>query len=931
MEEQRANGAERRDVSHFSLFTSHLPYLLIFFGFVLRLYRIAYQSVWWDEAHAVQVARGGLTAVLRTPAGVAWTHPPLHYGLLAGWTRLAGLSELSIRYLSLIFSVLLLPVTYLVVRRLFDRPTALVSMTVVALSPLYVVYAQEARVYAILPLLYLLLFYTLHRLLKTDAPVPQRLWLKLSVIEALILYAHFVVALGIIYANLFVMVDWLRRRRLSLRAWAGSQALAAVLFVPWLWNMTRFWGNIRPWTSVGETETGPGLSTFLSRIWRFTIGGNEAVVGGYPLLAAGTALLALTGVLALPLAYLSDDKRRQMGILLLHGLVPLVFCFIFWQMWPLSHPRYTIGFSIPLFIVMSRSLVVLWNGRGWRRLVCALFAGALALSFGLGLYAQYFDAAFHKDDVRGVATYLRTMTSADDVVLIGSGDYSVPYYYDGPAAVVMARDEPRVDRVRHLREITDGKRQFFLVRWKPSIVDLHELRPFLLERAGRLVAWRDFRGLDVRTYALDDAVGSLPELNEVQTRFGPLLMTGAFYESTGTTDNAVAVALRWRLVEPASAPYKVVVMLINAKGNRLSSTDVPLLDEVNRQTHRWTVGAETTNFYVVPVPVGTPPLPHRLVVGVYDANTLARLPLSDASDQPAGQDLVLGEVTLVPGQHFDNDPYGTWASVDWETPQKALVAEGLLLERFAVLPRAALPGGQVTVLLRWRAEGVSRLPVAPLLRLSQNEQVWAEVSSPLLAETYPPDRWAAGEIVVERRELIYPPRRGVADLTLAAGDRFVSLGQVGLDESALMWELPSSAHSAGVQVGDFAELLGYELEAAELTAGQPFRLTLYWRALNDGPLETPYTVFTQLLAADGHLIAQHDSPPVENERPTTTWVGGEVIVDSHTLAFSDLAYTGPATLIVGLYDSATVTRVGTAQGQDHVALPEAIVVVAGDE
>ena len=96
--------------------------------------------------------------------------------------------------------------------------------------------------------------------------------------------------------------------------------------------------------------------------------------------------------------------------------------------------------------------------------------------------------------------------------------------------------------------------------------------------------------------------------------------------------------------------------------------------------------------------------------------------------------------------------------------------------------------------------------------------------------------------------------------------------------------------------------------------------------MNDTPLDTPYTVFTQLLAADGHIIAQHDSPPVENERPTTTWVDGEVIQDTHTLTFHDTTYTGPATLIVGLYDSMTVTRVGTAQGQDHVTLPVAIII-----
>jgi hypothetical protein len=221
--------------------------------------------------------------------------------------------------------------------------------------------------------------------------------------------------------------------------------------------------------------------------------------------------------------------------------------------------------------------------------------------------------------------------------------------------------------------------------------------------------------------------------------------------------------------------------------------------------------------------------------------------------------------------------------------------------------------------------------VVPLLRLSQAGQVWAEAGSSLLAADYPFNRWSDGEVVVERRALAYPPQRGPADLTLVVGEVDVPLGQVWLDESRLLQEPPPRAQSVGVQIGDFAELSGYHLETGELAIGQPFELTLYWRATNDAPLQAQYTVFTQLLAADGHLIAQHDGPPAGNFRPTTTWIGGEVIEDVHRLTFHDLTYAGPATLIVGLYDAETVVRVPIAQGQDHVVLPADIVVSPAEE
>lgn len=128
-----------------------------------------------------------------------------------------------------------------------------------------------------------------------------------------------------------------------------------------------------------------------------------------------------------------------------------------------------------------------------------------------------------------------------------------------------------------------------------------------------------------------------------------------------------------------------------------------------------------------------------------------------------------------------------------------------------------------------------------------------------------------------------------------------------------------------VQFSNFAELVGYSLLTADVTTAQPLPLTLYWRAL-EGVSPMNYIVFTHLLAEDGHMVAQHDGSPANGTRPTTTWMPGESIVDPHTMAFSDAAYTGPARVAVGLYDPAT-GRVLTATGEDRVVLPITINVL----
>jgi hypothetical protein len=82
-------------------------------------------------------------------------------------------------------------------------------------------------------------------------------------------------------------------------------------------------------------------------------------------------------------------------------------------------------------------------------------------------------------------------------------------------------------------------------------------------------------------------------------------------------------------------------------------------------------------------------------------------------------------------------------------------------------------------------------------------------------------------------------------------------------------------------------------------------------------------VFTHLRSSDGNIIAQHDGPPAGGARPLTEWSPGEAYVDIHPMAFADgqRGYTGPATIIVGLYNpEAPQERVVTDQGAEYATL-----------
>lgn len=121
--------------------TSHYLVAIFLIAVLLRFPSLGLKSLWLDEAASVRFA----TPVLENVDSI---HPPLYYFLLHHTMTSLGDSEAAIRLPSAIFSLANVGLLYLLGRRLADRETALLAAALLAVSPLDVWYAQEARMYA---------------------------------------------------------------------------------------------------------------------------------------------------------------------------------------------------------------------------------------------------------------------------------------------------------------------------------------------------------------------------------------------------------------------------------------------------------------------------------------------------------------------------------------------------------------------------------------------------------------------------------------------------------------------------------------------------------------------------------------------------------------------------------------------------------------
>jgi hypothetical protein len=372
----------------------------------------------------------------------------------------------------------------------------------------------------------------------------------------------------------------------------------------------------------------------------------------------------------------------------------------------------------------------------------------------------------------------------------------------------------------------------------------------------------------------------------------------------GQDAGALTFALKWQTPVKFFDPARVSVRLIDARGNTLSARDAELLDVHGRTTDLWDEIVPVTNYYVLPIPPGTPPGTYTVTAQLYNARDVLATEAIGAIELPLRLDM--------------NDPYNTLRGYRWWKPEGGDILPGITLEAASQsgARQGVPPLGQVDVALRWRKTG-DATNLKPRLRLIQGDRVWAEVDSSLFERDHPFEQWVVGETVIDRRSLTYPPVRDTLELQIGQGDQWITLAPLSLDTSTVKFDAPAVQHGQPAQFSKLVELVGYDLPSDSLALDRPLDLTLVWRALNTEPITTPYTVFTQILAPDGHLVAQHDAPP---NPPVTQWVPGQIVTDRHAINIVDPAYRGPATLIVGWYNSATVERVPVQSGGDYVML-----------
>ena len=307
------------------------PILITLLATALYFYGLDSKSLWFDELATLTGAgwRGTWLDAIQKPLTIPATpKPPLSY-VVTHLFLLLDEGEFTLRLPAALFATLTIPLTYALGKSLFDRRVGVFGALLLAIAPLQIRYAQEARMYAMWAFFSLLSLYLFWKATRSQQ---ARWWALFAAVTILALYTHLfaLLPLGVmVLFALWLLVRPRTRSRFPFRSRHSIVAMVAilVLYAPMLPFLAE--GLVGDEGLGGEAMPNWSLGTLWLALRLFN-GGNDVGSIVYVLLlivAAGVLAVKDRQVLALAAMWIALPFAIVLGLPFGHGVRLRYFLF----------------------------------------------------------------------------------------------------------------------------------------------------------------------------------------------------------------------------------------------------------------------------------------------------------------------------------------------------------------------------------------------------------------------------------------------------------------------------------------------------------------------------------------------------------------------------------------------------------------------------
>ena len=335
-----------------------------------------HQSVWFDEAYSILLAKQPVGDILRL-TGLD-THPPLYYLTLRAWAGVFGWGELALRSLSALGLAGSIVVGGLLLRKMFGAKLAIGGVLTLMVSPLLLRYGFEIRMYSMASFIGVSATYALYSAWKANGVAKTRWLIVYGALVALGMYTLYYMAFLWIAQVVWLaaMVICRKDNWRKLIPYVLSYAGALALFLPWLSTFLKQTTNgaLAPIGQPLNLEQLLGVATF-NTVYQ-------------PLNSLTMFFTVIIILFAMALWWIIPraaknlaGKRDEIILLVMYSGVPMILLMVISFFRAMYTERYLSHVAISFMMLLGVAVAALWQSRREqkKRIIAAAMIGAVLI------------------------------------------------------------------------------------------------------------------------------------------------------------------------------------------------------------------------------------------------------------------------------------------------------------------------------------------------------------------------------------------------------------------------------------------------------------------------------------------------------------------------------------------------------------------------
>lgn len=409
MEVRQKTHFDSAKIKHVNSTTYYLPLFFVLLNFIIKGLYLGSNSLGGDEPFSVYHSQQSLSNLFEIFQNE--NNPPLHFILLHCWIKFFGISEVSVRILSLIFSSLTVLFIYRIGVHFFNLRIAIIASILFTFSTYQIIFSHEARSYALMGLLTAAsMYYYLRIIISKNGNKWTLCWFFLA--NTLLIYTHFF-GFFVLFIQFFFILFQRNLLKEFYRFLILFVGIMLLTYSPYMWIiLSRFTSSAQGGTWLTPPS---GINALYEMLRAFS---------NAPVTAVFTIVTFVSGSILLVLKRKQNPNRIATRLVLCWFYIPFILMFVisFWI--PMFLDRYlmfiSIGFCIVValcadFIIQKPRLQILIPG-----FICLLFLVTVKPNKS------------NKREVRETVQLVNQLKNDSTLVLVAPVHFSFNfiYYYD---------------------------------------------------------------------------------------------------------------------------------------------------------------------------------------------------------------------------------------------------------------------------------------------------------------------------------------------------------------------------------------------------------------------------------------------------------------------------------------------------------------------